>query len=71
VTEHIDRPGMIGLVGTLLGEADINISSMQVGRRTRRGAALMLLAVDEPVTDDVVERIRRVASISTIKVIRL
>jgi D-3-phosphoglycerate dehydrogenase len=62
---------MIGLVGTLLGEADVNISSMQVGRQTRRGAALMVLAVDEPVTDEVIERIRQAASISSIKVLRL
>ncbi len=71
VTQHVDRPGMIGLVGTLLGEADINISSMQVGRRTPRGEALMLLSVDEPVPPDVVERIRHAASLTTIKVIKL
>ena len=71
VTQHVDRPGMIGLVGTLLGEADINISSMQVGRKTRRGEALMLLSVDEPVPPAVVERIRHAASVATIKVIKL
>jgi D-3-phosphoglycerate dehydrogenase len=71
LTQHVDRPGMIGLVGTLLGEADINISSMQVGRKTPRGEALMLLSVDEPVPAAVIERIRRAASISTIKVIKL
>ncbi|MBV9329421.1 MAG: phosphoglycerate dehydrogenase [Chloroflexi bacterium] len=71
VTQHVDRPGIIGRVGTLLGEADINISSMQVGRRAPRGAALMLLSVDEPVPVDVVERIRQAASIETIKVIKL
>jgi D-3-phosphoglycerate dehydrogenase len=71
VTQHVDRPGIIGLVGTLLGQADINISSMQVGRRTRRGQALMLLSVDEPVPPTVVEGIREAASIETIKVIKL
>lgn len=71
VTQHMDRPGMIGLVGTLLGEADINISSMQVGRRTRRGEALMLLSVDEPVPAEVVENIRHAASVASIKVIEL
>jgi D-3-phosphoglycerate dehydrogenase len=71
VTQHVDRPGIIGRVGTLLGEADINISSMQVGRRTKRGQALMLLSVDEPVPPAVVERIRQAASIETIKVIKL
>jgi D-3-phosphoglycerate dehydrogenase len=71
VTQHDDRPGMIGLVGTLLGEADINISSMQVGRKTRRGNALMILSVDEPVPSEVVERIRQVASVAAINVIKL
>jgi D-3-phosphoglycerate dehydrogenase len=71
VTRHVDRPGMIGLVGTLLGEADINISSMQVGRRAPRGRALMLLSVDEPVPQAVVDRIRHAANIETIKVIKL
>jgi len=71
VTQHNDRPGMIGLVGTLLGEADINISSMQVGRKAPRGDALMILAVDEPVPSEVVERIRQAVSITTIKVIKL
>jgi D-3-phosphoglycerate dehydrogenase len=71
VTQHNDRPGMIGLVGTLLGEADINISSMQVGRRAPRGDALMILSVDEPVPTEVVERIRQAVSIRAIKVIKL
>ncbi|MBV8716246.1 MAG: phosphoglycerate dehydrogenase [Chloroflexi bacterium] len=71
VTQHVDQPGIIGLVGTLLGEADINISSMQVGRRTARGEALMLLSVDEPVPPTVVDRIRHAANIETIKVIKL
>jgi D-3-phosphoglycerate dehydrogenase len=71
VTRHADRPGMIGLVGTLLGQADINISSMQVGRQAPRGQALMILSVDEPVPPAVVERIRQAASIETIKVIKL
>jgi D-3-phosphoglycerate dehydrogenase len=71
VTQHTDRPGMIGMVGTLLGEADINISSMQVGRRTPRGEALMILSVDELIPPSVVERIRQAVSIASIKVIKL
>jgi D-3-phosphoglycerate dehydrogenase len=71
VTQHVDQPGIIGLVGTLLGEADINISSMQVGRIAPRGQALMLLSVDESVPPPVLERIRHAASIETIKVIKL
>ena len=71
VTQHVDQPGMIGLVGTLLGQADINISSMQVGRRAPRGEALMLLSVDEPVPSSVVERIREAGKMPSIRVIKL
>jgi D-3-phosphoglycerate dehydrogenase / 2-oxoglutarate reductase len=71
VSQHLDRPGIVGLVGTLLGQADINISSMQVGRERPRGRALMLLSVDEPVPHHVVERIRQVANVEVIKVIKL
>jgi D-3-phosphoglycerate dehydrogenase / 2-oxoglutarate reductase len=71
VTQHVDRPGIIGLVGTMLGEADINISSMQVGRRAQRGEALMLLSVDEPIPAEVMERMRTAASLSTVKLIKL
>jgi len=52
-----DRPGIIGKVGTILGEADINIATMDVGRPTRGGTALMGLTLDSPVPSDVIERI--------------
>ncbi|MBI2756415.1 MAG: phosphoglycerate dehydrogenase [Chloroflexi bacterium] len=71
VTQHTDQPGIIGRVGTILGEADINVSSMQVGREAPRGKALMLLSVDDPVPEAVVERLRTVASIAYIKVVKL
>lgn len=71
ITRHIDRPGVIGQVGTILGEADVNISSMQVGRRQRRGEALMVLSVDEPVPGDLLGRLRSVANMETVRVIKL
>jgi D-3-phosphoglycerate dehydrogenase len=48
LTGHTDRPGIIGRVGTALGEADINISFMHVGRRAPRTQAIMVLGTDEP-----------------------
>jgi D-3-phosphoglycerate dehydrogenase len=53
-----DRPGVIGKVGTILGEHDINIATMDVGRPTRGGTALMGLTLDSPVPLEVIERIR-------------
>lgn len=46
---HQDRPGIIGAIGTLLGQNDINIAFMHVGRRSPRGEAIMVLNTDEPV----------------------
>ena len=71
MTRHQDRPGMIGKVGTLLGEADVNISSMQVGRRERRGQALMVISVDEPVPPDVLRRLRAIDNMDAVRVIEL
>jgi D-3-phosphoglycerate dehydrogenase len=52
-----DRPGVIGKVGTILGEADINIATMDVGRPTRGGTALMGLTLDSAVPAEVIVRI--------------
>ena len=71
LTRHQDRPGMIGKVGTILGEADVNISAMQVGREAPRGEALMILSVDDPVSPDVIARLRAVENVNTIRVIQL
>ena len=48
-----DRPGIIGKVGTILGEHGINIATMEVGRKVAGGDALMAFTVDSPVPLDV------------------
>jgi D-3-phosphoglycerate dehydrogenase len=53
-----DVPGVIGRVGTLFGEANVNIASMTVSRSRRGGKALMALTVDSPPSAELVERIR-------------
>jgi D-3-phosphoglycerate dehydrogenase / 2-oxoglutarate reductase len=58
VSRHEDRPGAIGLVGQALGEADVNISAMHLGRSDRRSIAFMILALDEAVSAETAERIR-------------
>jgi D-3-phosphoglycerate dehydrogenase len=58
VSRHQDRPGAIGLVGQTLGEADVNISAMHLGRSDKRSVAFMILALDEPVPEEAAERIR-------------
>jgi D-3-phosphoglycerate dehydrogenase len=53
-----DVPGVIGRVGTLFGEAGVNIANMTVSRSRRGGKALMVLSVDSAPPPGLVERIR-------------
>lgn len=70
-TRHLDKPGMIGRIGTYLGDAEINIAGMQVGRRETGGEAVMLLAVDRSLSDDVVATIAEVDGILLVRAIEL
>jgi D-3-phosphoglycerate dehydrogenase len=54
---YTDRPGMVGVVGRLLGDAGVNIAGMQVGRHEKGGRALIALTVDSALTPDVVDAI--------------
>jgi D-3-phosphoglycerate dehydrogenase / 2-oxoglutarate reductase len=57
VVRNDDRPGMIGLVGTVLGEAGVSISSMDVGPSAAGSTALMVLSTDRPVPSQVIGRL--------------
>jgi D-3-phosphoglycerate dehydrogenase len=46
---YVDRPGVVGTIGSILGSAGVNIAAMQVARREAGGEALMTLTVDNPV----------------------
>ena len=71
VCDNEDRPGMIGKVGTLLGGFDINIRSMQVGRRGRRERALMLIGIDEQPTEEQLEQVEAIDGIHNVRLVRL
>ena len=58
VVRNDDRPGMIGMVGSLLGEVGVNISDMDVGRSPSGEAALMVISTDQPVPEKVLARLR-------------
>jgi len=73
VSMHIDRPGMIGKVGTLLGQHQINIAGMHVGRREPKpgGPSVMILALDNPVPPDILAQLRQVDGITTAALVEL
>lgn len=54
---YVDRPGVIGTVGRLLGDAQVNIDSMQVARNEKGGQALVALTVDSAIPGDVLSAI--------------
>ena len=62
-TMHRDMPGIIGKIGSLLGSFNVNIASMQVGRKIVRGDAVMVLSIDDPLPDDVLAEFLKVPGI--------
>jgi D-3-phosphoglycerate dehydrogenase len=82
ICRNLDRPGMIGKVGTILGDAGVNIGHMDVGPisaapagahagRASGGEALMILALDAPVPAAAVEQIRATTDIFSITGVEL
>ncbi|MBX6394114.1 MAG: ACT domain-containing protein, partial [Alicyclobacillaceae bacterium] len=71
ITRHVDQPGIIGQVGTILGAAGVNIAAMQVGRREIGGQAVMVLAVDKPADAETRTRIEKVPGILEVRDVRL
>ncbi|MBW4637904.1 MAG: phosphoglycerate dehydrogenase [Gloeocapsa sp. UFS-A4-WI-NPMV-4B04] len=62
-TLHRDMPGIIGKLGSLLGSFNVNIASMQVGRKIVRGDAVMVLSIDDPLPDGILAEIIKVPGI--------
>jgi len=71
LTKHTDKPGLVGRVGTLLGQHDVNISSMQVSRRNPRGKALMILTLDDPTPATVRDAVGAFADVEEVRTARL
>lgn len=69
--KNMDKPGIIGRVGTILGEKKINIASFDVGRCKEEKVAMGIISVDDDVPSDVIESIKSVADVIEIKFITL
>ncbi|MEE8518352.1 MAG: ACT domain-containing protein, partial [Dehalococcoidia bacterium] len=68
-TSQVDQPGMIGKVGTIAGEHDLNISFMEVGRDAPRGNATMIVGFDDPLTDAMLADIQAIPGMTSTKVV--
>ena len=58
-------PGIIGKLGSLLGDHNVNIASMQVGRKIVRGEAVMVLSIDDPIPSNLLTSILTVEGINS------
>jgi len=71
VMAYVDQPGIVGKVGTILGQNNINIARMEVGRAGRGQQAMILLSVDDPVKTDVLEEIRKAINAHDVRAVTL
>ena len=68
IIKHLDRPGMIGKIASVFGEHKINIATMQVGRKDPGGLQLMVLKIDQPITEPVLKALKNIDGIKNINV---
>ncbi len=68
--DHLDRPGVVGVIGTITGRSNINISSMYMSRLQPRGRALMILTLDEQLSEQQRQEILAIPGIHTARAVR-
>ncbi|MEK6714730.1 MAG: phosphoglycerate dehydrogenase [Candidatus Omnitrophota bacterium] len=71
VIHNLDRPGVIGNLGTLLGKHNINIAAMTFGRQERGGKSVSVLNIDSVPSADVLGQIKKLENISAVRMIKL
>jgi D-3-phosphoglycerate dehydrogenase len=71
VLSYEDRPGMVGRIGSILGRLNVNIASMQVGRRVKRGRAIVVLLLDEDLLPEQLTEVARAVEADFARLIRL
>ncbi len=71
ITHHRDRPGIVGRIGMILGDYAVNIAGMQVARHERGGEAIMVMNVDDAISDAAQRQILQIDGIETAYVVSL
>lgn len=67
---HKDKPGIVGRLGSILGENNINIAGLYVGRREIGGRAVAMVNVDQDVAPDVLKALQQISGIEQVKFVR-
>ena len=67
---NLDKPGFIGALGTILGEADINIATLHLGRQTETQDAIAIVGVDQLVPEAIQQKLRALPHVRYVKVLR-
>ena len=68
---HRERPGLMGTIGKITGDAEINISAMYVSRLKPKGQALAVLALDEPLPEEQQQQILSIPDVYSAKLVKL
>ena len=68
---NVDKPGMIGRIGTVLGAENVNIGNMQVSRNAKNDVAMMLMTVDSAVDPTTLHTIQAFEGITKAANIRM
>jgi D-3-phosphoglycerate dehydrogenase len=71
VTKNRDVPGVIGKIGTLLGESEVNISRFYLGRQEKGGEALAVVEIDSPLPEAVLDKLRNIEPVIAVKQVKL
>ncbi len=71
VINYQDRPGLIGKIGTILGEANVNIGNMSLGRQEKAGEAMVVFSVDSPVDDETLQKVDEAVGAKFIKAVHI
>jgi D-3-phosphoglycerate dehydrogenase / 2-oxoglutarate reductase len=71
LASYVDRPGIVGQVGTLLGQHRINIAGMHVGRQEQAGQALMVLNLDDAVPEPLREELAQAIEAELVRLVEL
>lgn len=66
-----DKPGVIGGIGTLMGQSGVNIARMQFGREKQGGLAMSIVSVDSPISDELMDKVRKLPNVLSAKQVRI